>query len=179
MVRIAILGGSFNPPQNGHVEIARYVHSQKLADEIWVIPCADHPFGKNLAAFSDRLAMCRLAFQGIPWLAVNDIEQHLPRPSYTVQTLQHLRKSFTDAQDDTAELLLVIGSDVAKELSKWKDNAELSKLAKIVVVPRGENSPIPNVSATTVRKQIQQGEDVTDQVPASVAEYIQSHHLYR
>lgn len=179
MVRVAILGGSFNPPQNAHVEIARYVGLQKMADEIWVIPCADHPFGKSLAPFADRLAMCRLAFQNMPRTVVNDIEQHLPRPSFTVQTLRHLRRSFAAARDDTTEFLLIMGSDVAQELPKWKDAAELSKLARIVIIPRGPGSPIPDVSATETRKRIQNGDDITDQVPAPVAQYIQSHQLYR
>lgn len=173
MARVAILGGSFDPPQLAHVAIARHVIQQKWADEVWVIPCAGHPFGKNLAPFEDRMAMCRLAFKGIPGVIVNDIEQHLPQPSYTVQTLRHLSEKFHH------EWLLVVGADVAAEMSQWKESAALAQLAQLLVIPRGPGSPVPDVSATEVRKRLHQGDDVTSLVPAPVAQYIQSHQLYR
>lgn len=204
-MRIALLGGSFNPPHLGHVGIIRYVLGKHLSDEVWVVPAAAHPYAKPLAKFSDRMEMCRLAFQGIPNVVVSDIESQLPQPSYTVQTLRHLatfpsplRQSAPWARGPCAsgaggrgvgqgggetsealQLYLIIGSDIIADIPNWKDSAEILRLAALIEVPRGAHSPIPDVSATSVRDYIAHGKAVTDQVPAPVARYIQSHHLYR
>lgn len=174
MKRIGILGGSFNPPQIGHVAIARYVREQNLVDEVCVMPCADHPYGKDLAPFADRVAMCALAFHGMPHVVISDLEAHLPAPSYTVQTLRHLHATVHHAQ-----FFLIVGTDVAQDIVNWKEGAEVQKLATVIEIPRGPNSPIPNASATDVRRRIHAGESITDQVPAPVAQYIQAHGLYR
>lgn len=176
MSRIALLGGSFNPPHLGHVGIVRYVLDRNLADAVWVIPAAAHPYAKPLAPFSDRMAMCHLAFQGIPDVVVSDVESQLPQPSYTVQTLRHLIRSFAPQK---REFFLIVGSDIASDIPNWKDSGELLKLATLIEVPRGPRSPIPDVSATAVRDRIARQDDVTDQVPAPVAQYIQSKRLYR
>jgi nicotinate-nucleotide adenylyltransferase len=167
------LGGSFNPPHNGHVGIAHYILSRSLADQVWVIPCADHPYGKKLATYDDRLAMCRLAFRGIPHVTVSDIESQLPRPSYTVQTIRHL------IQDASQKFSLIVGSDIAGDLPRWKDGAEIKTLVGLLTVPRGPGSPIPDVSATAIRQCVSEGKSITDQVPGPVAQYIHTHHLYQ
>jgi nicotinate-nucleotide adenylyltransferase len=174
MKRIGILGGSFNPPQIGHVAIANYVRDHNLVDEVCVMPCADHPYGKNLAPFVNRLAMCNLAFHGMPHVVISDMEAHLPTPSYTVQTLRHLQDTVHNAK-----FSLIIGSDTMMDIHNWKEFTEIHKLATLLEVPRGSNSPIPNVSATEIRHCIHAGQPITDLVPAPVAEYIQAHGLYR
>lgn len=174
MKRIGILGGSFNPPQIGHVALARYALDQNLVDEVCVMPCADHPYGKDLASFTDRLAMCQQAFHGIPHVVISDMEAHLPAPNYTVQTLRHLH-----ATVHNATFSLIVGSDVANDISNWKDSTELQKLATLITVPRGPHSPIPDASATEVRRRIHDGESIADLVPVPVAQYIQAQQLYR
>lgn len=174
MKRIGILGGSFNPPQIGHVALARYALEQKLVDEVCVMPCADHPYGKTLSPFADRLAMCQLAFHGMAHVVVSDLEAHLPTPSYTVQTLRHLH-----ATVHHATFFLIVGSDVANDVSHWKEGAEIQKLATLITIPRGPQSPIADASSTEVRRRIQAGESIADLIPAPVALYIQSQQLYR
>lgn len=183
MTRIALLGGSFNPPHLGHVGIARYVVDHQLADEVWVLPTASHPYAKPLAPFADRMAMCTIAFQGIPQVTVSDVEAKLPPPSFTVQTLRHISRSFAPqkpgAQDDTVELFLIVGSDIIADVPNWKDSAEIQRLATVIEVPRGPDSIIPNVSATEIRDRIARRKIITDLVPMLVAQYIQAHQLYR
>lgn len=174
MKRIGILGGSFNPTQMGHVALARYALDQKHVDEVCVMPCADHPYGKDLAPFANRLAMCQLAFHGMPHVVVSDLEAHLPTPSYTVQTLRHLHATIPQAT-----FFLIVGADIAKEVIHWKDGAEIQKLTTLITVPRGPQSPIPDISATEVRRRIQNGDSIADLVPAPVAQYIQAQRLYR
>lgn len=173
MARIAILGGSFNPPHLGHVGIARYVMDRDLADGVWVIPCLAHPYAKPLAPFENRMVMCQLAFRGLEHVVVSDVDAALPRPSYTVQTLRYLVKH------PYHTFFLIVGSDIIAGIPNWKDSAEIQKLAALIEVPRGPASPIPNVSATSVRDRVAHGIDITDAVPAPVWEYIRSHHLYR
>ncbi len=193
MKRIAILGGSFNPPHLGHVGMAQYVLGRHLADEVWVVPCADHPYAKPLAPFADRMEMCSLAFQGIAQVIVSDLESKLSQPSYTVQTLRHLstavrpkpvegataRGSADLSRAGSLQFFLIVGSDIAADVPNWKDGTEIACLAKLIEVPRGEGSPIPNVSGTEIRRRVHQGKPIMDQVPAPVARYIQSHRLYR
>lgn len=174
MTRIALLGGSFNPPHLGHVGIARYVVDHQLADEVWVLPTASHPYAKPLAPFVDRMAMCTIAFQGIPQVTVSDVESKLPPPSFTVQTLRHLKKAFV-----AAEFFLIVGSDIIADVPNWKDSAEIQRLATVIEVPRGPDSIIPNVSATEIRDRIAHRKIITDLVPMLVAQYIQAHQLYR
>ncbi|PIR20116.1 MAG: hypothetical protein COV45_09090 [Deltaproteobacteria bacterium CG11_big_fil_rev_8_21_14_0_20_47_16] len=174
MARIGILGGSFNPPHNGHIGIAQHVLRNDWVDEVWVIPCLDHPYGKTIAPFLDRIAMCQLAFQGIEHVIVSDFESQLSTPSYTVQTLRALKQKFSH------DWSLIVGSDISDEvLSHWKDGAEIPTLAPLLLVPRGPRSPIPNVSATNIRKAVQDGTSITALVPEPVAQYIQSHQLYQ
>ncbi len=191
MKRIGILGGSFNPPQIGHVALARYALDQKRVDEVCVMPCADHPYGKDLAPFANRLAMCQLAFHGIPHVVVSDLEAHLPAPSYTVQTLRHLIKTVrgepveppsgpsTSSGRTGIQFFLIVGSDIATDVSNWKDGSEIQNLASLIVVPRGPQSPIADTSSTEVRRRIHDGESIADLVPTPVAQYIQAHPLYR
>lgn len=174
MKRIGILGGSFNPPQIGHLGLAQYALAQHHVDEVCVMPCAQHPYGKNLAPFADRLAMCQLAFHGLPHVVVSDMEAHLAAPNYTVQTLRHLHDTVKNAA-----FFLIVGSDVATDLANWKDSGDIQKLAGIIMVPRGPQSPIPDTSATEVRRRIHSGDSIADLVPAPVAQYIQAHGLYR
>ena len=60
---IAILGGSFSPPHEGHVAICAWLLDSAEVDRVVAIPCYEHPFGKELAAFDDRLRMCQIAFE--------------------------------------------------------------------------------------------------------------------
>lgn len=173
MTRIALLGGSFNPPHLGHVGMAKYIVDQHLADEVWVLPTASHPYSKALLPFADRMAMCELAFQGIPHVIVTDIESKLPQPNFTVQTLRHLQKNFSH------QWMFVVGSDAAADIPNWKDSAEILKIATIIEVPRGPHSVVHNASATEIRDRIAHNTPITDLVPAPVEQYIQSHQLYR
>ena len=94
--RIGLLGGSFNPPHLGHLLMAVAVYATEEIDHLWIIPTADHAFGKKLAPFEDRVRMCHLAFRHLAGgAAVLDLESRLPREpgtaSYTVDTLRALR----------------------------------------------------------------------------------------
>lgn len=173
--RVGILGGSFNPPHVGHSAICRWCLGQSFVDELWVIPCLEHPFGKEIAPFEHRFAMCRLAFEKLgPRVSVLDIERKLGGVSYTIRTIRELRARHPDFR-----FSLVTGDDVREQTDLWKDFADIRTLAEILRVPRGLRSPIPNVSSTDIRYRIDLREAYRDLVEPEVAVYIITKGLYR
>jgi nicotinate-nucleotide adenylyltransferase len=174
MKRIGIFGGSFNPPQKGHVEICRHLLSKNLVDQIWVVPCFKHPYDKKLAPFADRVTMCRFAFtEFFGQVKISDAEKVLGGMSYTIKTLEYFKEHYPDNK-----YFLILGSDTAEEAPYWKDADKISALAKIIAVPRGFGSFIPNVSSTDVREAIKIGRKFSDMVTKEVAVYIVTHGLY-
>lgn len=173
--RIAVFGGSFNPPHLGHVKICEYLLDTVGADEVWVIPCFIHPFGKVLASFEDRLAMCRFTFQDFrDRVRILPLEKELGGVSYTVRTLKNLLERYQSNQ-----FMLVVGGDITSELSEWDSLDEIREMAKIVRVPRGANSFVPNISSTEIRDNIRNGRPFADLVTREVAVYIITHGLYQ
>jgi nicotinate-nucleotide adenylyltransferase len=178
-MRVAIFGGSFNPPHIAHQLAALYVLETAGMDELWVVPCAKHPFDKALAPFSHRLRMCELAAAGLgPRVRVSDVENRLGGESRTLVTLRALRAEHPDC-----ELHLVVGADLEPELPTWYGAAELLReFPRIVVGRSGFASQamldMPKVSSTDVRARIALGQPVAHLVPRRVEAYIREHRLY-
>ena len=179
--RIGLLGGSFNPPHLGHLLIATAVYAVEDIDHLWVIPTASHAFGKDLAPFADRVRMCHLAFRHLAGgVAVVDIEERLPKPSYTVNLLRVLHALRPGIQP-----VWIAGSDVLAELPRWKEPEEVQRLARFVVVPRkgyegGSRLGIdlPQLSSTDVRNGFRGGKNVTGLIDREVLAYIERRELY-
>jgi nicotinate-nucleotide adenylyltransferase len=177
-MKVALFGGSFNPPQNGHVAVAKALLDSQQFDEVWVLPNYHHPFGKNLAPFEDRLHLCRLAFEGLlsPSLKVSGIEKEVDPPEgYTIDTVRFLKKKFPEH-----EFFLVMGSDLLLELPRWKEYADLKKMIEIYPISRAEyeESQFPRVSSTEIREALRRGQDISSLVPPKVAKYIREKKLY-
>lgn len=180
--RVALLGGSFNPPHIAHALLAHAVLLSEPVDVVWVLPCADHPFGKALAPLEDREAMCQMAFMHLgDRVSVVPVEQALPQPSYTVQTLRALR----EARPDVA-YSWVVGSDILDELPRWREPEELQRLCSFIVVPRAGfrqegrlQLTLPEVASRDIRARLARGEDVRGFVPREVADHIEARGLYR
>src|SRR5207245_959435 len=100
-------------------------------DQLWVIPCGDHPFSKKLSSFKDRFEMCRLAFETLANVQVVGIENELSAPSYTVKTLEAIRQ-----QKPTLQMTFIMGSDVYLDMPKWRDPDKLAELSRLVVFLR-------------------------------------------
>jgi nicotinate-nucleotide adenylyltransferase len=181
MTRVAILGGSFNPPHVAHQLLALWALSTRQADEVWIVPCFEHAFHKQLVPFADRCAMCELAIELLPAGAVRvcRVEEQLGAPSRTLVTLQHLR-----AQRPDCELALLIGADILQETGSWYRFDEVERLARLLVVGRpGFASPdgapvMPDISSTRVREMLARGESPAALLPASVLAYIRERGLY-
>ncbi|MFH0799173.1 MAG: nicotinate-nicotinamide nucleotide adenylyltransferase [Pseudomonadota bacterium] len=173
--RVGLFGGSFNPPHLGHSVICRWLFAQDLVDELWMIPCFIHPFGKELLPFEDRLAMCRLAFTKLgPKVQVTDVEQRLGGTSYTLRTVEHLKAGYPDFR-----FSLVTGGDVSEEASGWREFDRIREQVEIIRIPRGQGSPIPDISSTEVRRRLDAREPFADLVEKEVAVYIVTKNLFR
>lgn len=189
MRRVGLFGGSFNPPHVAHQLVALYV-LETLVDEIWFVPTFSHPFGKPLAPYDHRVAMCELAAAPLGARAqVSRAEQELAQKpdfvsSRTLDLIEHLYARHTDAQ-----LHLVVGADILGETDKWHRWDEVTRRAPLIVLGRaGYPLPagavesgivMPEVSATRVREMLAGGDaGVSALVPQTVLRYIARHGLY-
>lgn len=179
-IRTAIFGGSFNPPHIGHLALANYLCEFEELDELWFMVSPHNPFKKESELMADefRLRLMQLAIEEYPKFKVSDFEFSLPRPSYSINTLRELKKSFPDR-----EFTLIIGADNWQLFHKWKDAEEIISSFKIIVYPRkGYNieieslpknvklteAPIMEISSTFIRHSIEQGKDVQFFLPKKV-----------
>lgn len=179
--RVAVYGGSFDPPHLGHVLSVAWALSVAEIDEVWVIPVWTHAFGKaHGASFDARMDMCRLAFEPFRRVELLDIERRLGGVSRTLDTLEALRQEHPDVA-----LRLLIGADVLPTTDRWHRWEDVATIAPPLVVgregyPAPEGCPIsiPDVSSTEVRAALDDARDLTGLVPKAVAEHIREHGLY-
>lgn len=176
-MKIAIMGGSFNPPHLGHVAVIKSLASSNQFDELWILPCLAHPFEKKLAPYGERLKLCKIAFENIsPSVHIKNIEEEIQNTQgWSLHTLQHLRQQYP--QDD---FFWVMGSDLMQEKNRWKDFDQIEKLVKIYPIPRAgyEQSPFPKMASSEIREKISKGESIADYVSKEVEDYIQQKGLY-
>jgi nicotinate-nucleotide adenylyltransferase len=145
--RVGLLGGSFNPPHIAHVMAALAVYATEQLDHLWVLPTSSHAFGKDLAPFADRVRMAHLAFRHFAGgAAVLDLEDRLPKPSYTVNLLRVLHLLRPGIKP-----VWIAGSDILVDLPRWREPDEVQRLARIVVLPRmGHDAPLPSTSTVPI-----------------------------
>ncbi|MCX7044329.1 MAG: nicotinate (nicotinamide) nucleotide adenylyltransferase [Candidatus Sumerlaeota bacterium] len=184
-MKTAIFGGSFDPPHLAHVMACAYALSCTDAGRVMMIPCARHAFDKPLTPFEHRLAMCRLAVEGVlSRVEVSDIEGARAGVSYMVDTLDELARFYP-----RDSFLLMVGSDILDEVHKWKDYSRLQQLAPLLIIPRlGEATLseavgsrrfiLPDINSTDIRERLAQGHMPYELLPRRVAEYIIQHRLY-
>ena len=193
MKTIALFGGSFDPPHVGHVLAVRYLLVTGAVDEVLIVPVYEHAFHKQLTQFEVRLELLRLAFADETRVTVSSVEQSLPRPNYTLNTVKALADQFPQAQ-----FRLVVGADVLPDLDKWHHFEELRSLAPLLVLGRSgvthADSPqsfLPEVSSTEVRELLRRLGNASDKerapehealaqlVPKRVLDAIAAHGWYR
>lgn len=193
-MKIGILGGSFNPIHNGHLNMAIKAYEQYHLDEVWLIPNgnAPHKDSEKMADATNRLAMCELVAQEYSFIKTCDIEIISEEYSYTYITVTKLREMFPNY-----EFYFIMGADSLDYFEKWKKPEIIASICKILVVNRDEYSekdiiekirrintifpadiyivhcPKVNISSTELRKQLEK-----DDVLPSVYEYICKHDLY-
>jgi len=180
--RVAIYGGSFDPPHLGHVLSVGWALSAADVDAVWIIPTWKHVFDKEHgASFEERLSMCKLAFAIFRDVEVSDIERRLGGVSRTLDTLDALEKEHPDAV-----FRLLVGADVLLTTDRWHRWDEVVRVAPPLVigrqgspVPEGCPISIPNINSTDIRSGLANAADLGGLVPTTVLEHIRSHVLYQ
>ena len=199
--RIGIFGGSFDPVHDGHLAVAVAARDARQLDRVLWIVANRSPFKAGTTAIAeDRLAMVRLAIEGVAKMEASDLELKRPGPSYTIDTARAIR-----AENVDAELFLILGSDTLESFVQWRDVKSVIDLAAPIVVPRRGvgrevlaqcqerlgaegaaklgagwvDRPFVDVSSTDIRGRLTAGKPLTGLVPKKVEAYIVEKGLYR
>ena len=184
MSKIGIYGGTFDPIHHGHLILAREAREMLGLEKVVFVPAPVSPFKDSpVASAAMRLAMLQAAIEGEIGFAVDDCELQRPPPSYTIDTIEEIRR-----REGDVEIYSFIGEDNVAALGKWHRFAELEKLVRFVVLDRtarGTNHPYATVhrtidiSATEIRKRVASGQSIRYFVPRAVEEIIKREKLYR
>lgn len=188
--RIGVLGGTFDPPHIGHLVTAIDVR-HLLSLDVVLLVVANEPWQKvgvrEVSPAADRLELVRAAVEGVDGVEASDLELRRGGPSYTIDTLDELRRA-----EPGAELFLVLGSDAAAGLATWERADELSEACRIVVVDRpGATTDLPHgfrceqvevprldVSSTELRARVADGRSLRFLVPDGVISLLRDGRLY-
>lgn len=190
-MRIGVLGGTFDPPHVGHLIAAVDAYESLKLDRLIFIPTASQPHKTAtpaIASAKDRLEMLRLAVGTDRRFEVSDREIERGGLSYTVDTLETLRREHPDA-----ELVLIVGMDALASFDRWKNPDRILELAGLAIVARNGDpttsarvdrnvtvvgSRQVDVSSTEIRKRLSEGKSVRGFVAESVEAYIAARNLY-
>ncbi len=192
-MNIGIFSGSFNPIHVGHLILANYIVEYTDVDEVWLLVSPQNPWkvgDEDLLDENIRLEMTRLATDEYPKLKVSDFEFALPRPSYTINTLDALNEKYPEHN-----FSLIIGADNWSAFENWKNYERIIKDYKVKIYPRLDHrisvspklkktvealdSPIIEISSSFIREAVSEGKDVRAFLPTEVYEYIKEKGLYR
>jgi len=187
----ALFFGSFNPIHIGHMCVAEYMVEFGGMDEVWFIVSPQNPLKDKATLLSDyaRYEMVQSAVGNDTRLRVSDIEFHLPRPSYTIDTLVHLGEKYPDRQ-----FILTGGTDILISFNKWKNYEQILANYRLLLYPRHGsedhpltkhpsvtliNAPRIEISASFIRGAIKNKKSVKYFLPESVFEIIDKYGYYR
>jgi nicotinate-nucleotide adenylyltransferase len=198
---MGVFGGTFDPVHWGHLRLAECCEQQASLDDVAFVPAAQQPHKPHTprASDADRVAMLELAIAGRPTWSVSTIEIDRGGRSYTVETLRELRARLPDA-----ELFLLMGADSLADLPRWREAAEICRLATPLVVRRPGapeldfeglaplvsidrlaeicsyrvEMPATPISSSEMQRLIRDGGEWQSLTPTAVGEYIQQHGLY-
>lgn len=183
MKRTGIFSGSFNPIHIGHLALANWLCEFEDLDEIWFLITPQNPL-KNKGILMDgalRLEMAKAAIDDYPRFRISDFEFSLPRPSYSIDTLRALEKTYPDHS-----FVFIVGADNWQNINQWKESEALLENYPILIYPRKDyivsipegypnvkltEAPIIDISSTFIREAYQQGKDIRFFLPEKVRPY--------
>ncbi|HZJ73583.1 MAG TPA: nicotinate (nicotinamide) nucleotide adenylyltransferase [Perlabentimonas sp.] len=190
-MKTGLFFGSFNPIHNGHIGLAGYILNANKVDEVWFVVSPHNPLKEknDLAKDEHRLKMVELAIEAYsPRLSVCDIEMRMPRPSYTVDTINALKAEHLDR-----DFVIIMGADSISSITRWKDYKSLIA-NNILVYPRLGyeidktrlpkntkliDAPIIEISSTYIRELIASNKRADFFMPQKAFEYLDKHKLYK
>ena len=193
MMRIGIFGGSFDPIHTGHAIIAQHIIGCGAVDQLWFMLSPLNPLKADKerhVADTDRLRMVEMVSRPIEGVETSAFEFTMPRPSYTIDTLNALQAKFPDN-----EFYLVIGADNWELFGKWRNSEEILAKYHVLVYPRlgyevnipSEmqdraqliDAPIIELSSTQIRERLAKGQSARYYVPDEVLKFIEQKKLYK
>lgn len=208
--KTGILGGTFDPVHMGHLALAEAAGRLCNLDEIILLPAAvpPHKQQQTITPFAHRLAMLEIAVKGRQALHVSSIEQLLPSPSYTIDTLSYLKRQTVLPLD----FFFITGADTFLDIESWKEYKQLLGISNFIVFLRsGHNEeklseflsrmgygkkdghwfhaslgkwvytsgdPLPSVSSSELRRLMADNRPVGEMIPQGVLDYICREQLY-
>ena len=180
MIKTGLFGGSFNPIHNGHISLAKQLRQVAQLDEVWLMVSPQNPLKQagDLLADDLRLMLVRRALEGVEGIVASDYEMHLPKPSYTWNTLQALSRDYPDR-----EFVLMMGGDNWALFDRWYRHEDILNGYRIVVYPREQSTAKPSfphqnpsifhlklidISSTEIRRRVRAGESIDGMVPETI-----------
>lgn len=190
-MHIGLFFGSFNPVHVGHMVLANYMASFTDLEQIWFVVSPHNPLKEksSLLNQNQRLHMVNLAIGDNDKLKSSNIEFSLSQPSYTINTLAHLKEKYPQHR-----FSLIMGEDNLESFTKWKNYEEILKNHKLYVYPRPNSNsgdlkthpnvimteaPLMDISSTNIRQAIKNKKDVSFFVPQAVWQYLDEMSFYK
>ncbi len=192
-MKIAVMGGTFNPIHYAHLISAEQVRESLGYEKVLFVPAGQppHKIQPDIVHATHRFQMVKLATKKNPFFEVSRVELDREGPSYTIQTIKALRLIY----GETVELAWIIGADSLIEYEIWKDFDEVLKQCKLIVTTRPnynlEQVPTEirdrvtiiqitgiDISATEIRQRVRNSVSIRYLVPEAVEVYIAENKLY-
>ena len=179
-MKTGIFGGSFNPIHVGHIALAQAVLQQCGLDEVWLMVSPQNPLKRNdsdLLEDTLRFEMAQKALEGVHGVKACDYEFHLPKPSYTWNTLQHLSADYPDHR-----FFLLLGGDNWAHFQRWRHWQDILRHYDVIVYPRDQYAgtidvPLLPVSSTEIRQRVRQGESIAGLVPECISAQVMEYYI--
>ena len=186
MSKIGILGGTFNPIHNGHIQIAKRAKAQYGLDKVIFLTSGNPPHKTNVQILDAKIRhiMVKRAICGIDGFFASDWEVNRTEYSYTEDALLHFKEVYPED-----ELYFIIGGDSLRDFDKWHNPQGILKLCTLLVYDRlggcvesdfamEISGGKIDISSSSIREKIKNGENADDDMPGQVSEFIKRNHIY-
>jgi len=185
MIKTGIFSGSFNPIHIGHLALANWICEFEELDELWFMISPQNPLKRQEDLMEDnmRLEMVRSSIEDYPRFRASDFEFNLPRPSYTIDTLQALEKEYSNRN-----FSFIMGADNWVSFYRWKEHQKILDNYPILIYPRKDyeviipenvtnvkyvDAPLMEISSTFIRNSILNGKDIRFFLPTPIRRYFE------